>query len=103
MCTRRAAIAIRRDVAQWACLPGASKSMFRSFPRKRESRAKYAGPSVLPWIPAFAGMSGVDIALIPFEHPQGDETDEIPAHNAARAQSRCRDAFLLRPAWPEGS
>src|SRR5205807_4363260 len=28
---------------------------------------------------------------------------EIPAHNAARAQSRCRDALLLRPARPEGS
>src|SRR5258708_39053359 len=36
--------------------------MIRAFPRKRESRAKYAGPSLLLWIPAFAGMSGIDLA-----------------------------------------
>ena len=33
--------------------------MFRSFPRKRESRAKYAGPSAGLWVPAFAGTSGL--------------------------------------------
>src|SRR4051812_6258603 len=32
--------------------------MIRSFPRKRESRVKCAGPSMSVWIPAFAGMSG---------------------------------------------
>jgi hypothetical protein len=37
------------------------QSMFRSFPRKRESRAKFAGHGMLPWIPAFAGMSGIDV------------------------------------------
>src|SRR5437879_12935191 len=39
--------------------------MLRSFPRKRESRTKHVGPSVAPWIPASAGMSGVDIDSIP--------------------------------------
>jgi hypothetical protein len=38
--------------------------MFRSFPRKRESRAKFAGPGMSPWIPAFAGMSGIDVDSI---------------------------------------
>src|SRR6266700_5658353 len=38
--------------------------MLRSFPRKRESRAKYAKPSMSPWVPAFAGTSGIDINSI---------------------------------------
>jgi hypothetical protein len=42
--------------------------MFRSFPRKRESRAKYAGPSLWPWVPAFAGTSGIDSEFMPLEH-----------------------------------
>src|SRR6266700_1698842 len=39
--------------------------MIRSFPRKRESRVKYAGPSMSPWVPAFAGTSGIDVDSIP--------------------------------------
>jgi hypothetical protein len=31
----------------------------RSLPRKRESRSDTARPVEQPWIPAFAGMSGV--------------------------------------------
>src|SRR6266851_3425966 len=42
--------------------------MFRSFPRKRESRVKYAGPSILLWVPAFAGTSGIDVDSIPPDH-----------------------------------
>jgi hypothetical protein len=38
--------------------------MIRSFPRKRESRDKYTGPSMLPWAPAFAGTSGIDVDSI---------------------------------------
>ncbi len=38
--------------------------MNRSFPRKRESRAKYAGPGMSPWVPAFAGTSGMDVDSI---------------------------------------
>src|SRR6267154_2914274 len=39
--------------------------MIRSFPRTRESRATYAGPSMSPWVPAFAGTSGIDVDSIP--------------------------------------
>src|ERR1700730_8214550 len=42
--------------------------MFRSFPRKRESRAKYGGPSMSPWVPAFAGTSGIDVDSILMGH-----------------------------------
>src|SRR6266567_2087301 len=50
--------------------------MFRSFPRKRESRAKCTGPSIPPWVPAGAcpwadrrsdpraGTSGTDVDSI---------------------------------------
>src|SRR6266700_4619843 len=41
-----------------------SKSMFRSFPRTRESRSFFPWP----WIPAFAGMSGIDVESIPPDH-----------------------------------
>src|SRR5438105_956280 len=39
----------------------AKNGMIRSFPRKRESRAQHACSSMLPWIPACAGMSGIDV------------------------------------------
>src|SRR6266567_3745308 len=42
--------------------------MFRSFPRKRESRAKPTSPSMSLWIPAFAGMSGVEFDSITPKH-----------------------------------
>src|SRR6266700_688117 len=41
--------------------------MLRSFPRKRESRAKHAGSSMALWVPAFAGMSGIEPPHASFE------------------------------------
>ena len=38
--------------------------MFRSFPRKRESRAKYAR-AMSPWVPAFAGRAETVVNSIP--------------------------------------
>src|SRR5882762_3212904 len=60
----------------------------RSFPRTRESRAQYAGSSLLPWIPAFAGMSGmfdIDSMLPPLRHPvegRGAQRAELVLHDA---------------------
>src|SRR6266567_1358403 len=39
-------------------------NMFRSFPRKRESRTFFPWP----WVPAFAGTSGIDVDSIPPDH-----------------------------------
>src|SRR5882672_4007941 len=43
----------------------------RSFPRTRESRAKFTGPSVVPWVPALAGTSGIDVDSIQSDHGPG--------------------------------
>src|SRR5258708_7337785 len=40
----------------------------RSFPRKRESRANYAGPGILPWVPACAGTSGIEVEAVRPHH-----------------------------------
>src|SRR6266567_1487930 len=63
--------------------------MFRSFPRTRESRATSAGVRD-PWIPAFAGMSGIDVDAIPPERA-------VVGDAVGFAQSGKN--LSVRPAW----
>src|SRR6266700_531311 len=59
--------------------------MIRSFPRTRESRAKYAGPSMASWVPAFAGTSGFDFRRIAERHAAVSDTKR--QKETPRAQS----------------
>src|SRR4029079_3752916 len=47
-----------------------TRTKLRSFPRKRESRAKLLADHVAFWIPAFAGMSGEGSWLSPPRCPR---------------------------------
>src|SRR6266700_370138 len=77
--------------------------MFRSFPRTRESRAQHAGPSLLPWVPAFAGTSGIDVdsilpehALALFPPPRGRKSEQRLERRRERDIEPARERAAVR-------